>query len=343
VEWSRPQAIVDSIGLGDSTVIVFDELHKYPGWRNFLKGFFDTYDGQGFKVVTTGSARLDAYRRGADSLMGRYFLYRMHPLSVAEIVQPRGPGELLAQPRQIADEDFAALQRFGGFPEPYLRRNVRFYNRWRRNRLKLLFREDLRDTTRILEVAQVELLAEFLRQRSGRQIGYSSLAKMIRASEDSIRRWTDVLESLYFAFLIRPSSTNIPRSLLKEPRVYLWDWSLVDDPGARDENLVASHLLKAVHWWQDSGCGDFGLYYLRTKDKREVDFVVTRDARPWFLVEVKASGVKGLSANLAWFQKRTGAEHAFQVFMDGDFVEVDAFAAPRPVKVPARTFLSQLV
>jgi len=338
-----PQTVMDSIGLSDSNIIVFDELHKWTGWKNFLKGFFDTHSRRGFKVVVTGSARLDAYRRGADSLMGRYFLYRMHPLTVGEIVHPRGPGDLLTGPRPIGDEDFAALQRFGGFPEPYLRRNPRFYNRWKGNRLKLLLREDLRDSTRILEVGQVELLAEFLRQRAGQNAGFASLAKMIRASEDSIRRWIAVLESLYFCFLIRPWSHNVPRSLLKEPKVYLWDWSVIDNPGSRDENLVASHLLKAVNWWQDTGHGDFGLFYLRTKDKREVDFVVVRNNKPWFLVEAKSSGARPLSRNLSWFQERTGAEHAFQVVVDGDFVNVDAFSETRPVKVPARALLSQLI
>lgn len=87
--------------------------------------------------------------------MGRYFLYNMHPLSVAEIVHQEVLDREIFSPRAIKSEDMSALLRFGGFPEPYLKRNPRFYNRWKRTRLKLLFREELRDTTRILEVGQV--------------------------------------------------------------------------------------------------------------------------------------------------------------------------------------------
>jgi predicted AAA+ superfamily ATPase len=133
------------------------------------------------------------------------------------------------------------------------------------------------------------------------------------------------------------------RSLLKEPKVFLMDWAMVDDPGARFENLVACHLFKAVTWWQDSGLGEYGLYFLRTKDKREVDFMVSKDGRPWFIVEAKSSQTRPLSKNLAYFQTKTNAKHAFQVVADAEFEKVDCFAYDYPVKVPARTFLSQLI
>ncbi len=207
----------------------------------------------------------------------------------------------------------------------------------------MLFREELRDVTRVQEVGQVELLSEFIRQHSGQLLNYASLARKIRASQDSIRRWIGVLESLYFCFLIRPWTQNLTRSLLKEPKVYLTDWSLVDKPGVRFENMVGCHLLKAVAWWQDLGLGEYGLYFLRTKDKREVDFLVSREERPWFIVEVKSSLTHPLSKNLEYFQDRIGAKHAFQIAADVEFEKDDCFAYDYPIKVPAQTFLSQLV
>ena len=340
---SGPTAVADAIGLTRVQTIVFDELHKYTQWKTFIKGFFDTYESRRFRIVVTGSARLDAYRKGADSLMGRYFLYRMHPLSVAEIVSTcRTEGEISA-PGSIGNSDFKALIHFGGFPEPWLKRDLRFYRRWKTTRLKLLFREELRDTTRIQEIGQVELLAEFMRRQSGQLMNYASLARKIRASQDSIRRWVSVLESLYHCFLLRPWTRNIPRSLLKDPKVYLWDWSVLDDRGAVHENLVACHLLKAVHWWQDCGYGDYDLHFLRTKEKREVDFVVSRNGKPWFLVEVKSTADSNPLRNLTYFQEKTGAEHAFQVIIDADYVDADSFDVNHPVRVPARTFLSQLI
>jgi predicted AAA+ superfamily ATPase len=140
----------------------------------------------------------------------------------------------------------------------------------------------------------------------------------------------------------RPWHANVSRSLRKEPKYYLWDWAMLSDAGARNENMVASHLLKAVHYWTDLGLGEFNLFFLRTKDKREVDFLVSRDGVPWFLVEVKSSD-SNLSPNLNYFQKATGAKHAFQVIINAPFSRADCFSVSFPVKVPAKTFLSQLV
>jgi hypothetical protein len=339
-----PAAIVAEMGLSGAYTLVFDELHKYPDWRNFIKGLYDTYSHDDpYRIIVTGSARLDIYRKGADSLLGRYFIYRMHPLSIGEIAHTHIPQQHIMSPRSISDADFDALLRFGGFPDPFLRRNVRFHNRWKRMRQQLLLRQDIRDTTRIYEVGQVELLAEFLRQQAGQLSNVAALATRIRASQDSIRRWLSALESLYYCFSVRPWTRNISRSLLKEPKIYLWDWSTIDDPGMRHENFVASHLLKAVHWWQDTGLGDCGLYFLRTKDKREVDFLVVRDNEPWFLVEVKTGANQPLNKNLAYFQEYTAAPHAFQVILNADFTSADCFELHHPAKVAARTFLSQLI
>ncbi len=234
---------------------ILDEVHKYGRWKDLLKGVFDTH-GQEMRLLVTGSARMDVFRSGGDSLMGRYFPYRMHPLSAAELVGPALPGpELIAPPSPLEAEAFEALLRLGGFPEPLTKGSDRFWRRWRRLRSQQLLREDLRDLTRIQELDSVELLAELLRQRAGQQVSYSSLSRQIRASVDSIRRWVGTLETLYFCFAVRPWHSNISRSLRKGPKVYLWDWSQLDDEGARAENLVASALLKAslspqLAWFQ---------------------------------------------------------------------------------------------
>ena len=321
--------------------VVFDELHKYRSWRTFLKGFFDVYEAS-TRTVVTGSARLNFFRRGGDSLMGRYFLYRMHPLSVGELARTNAADSLVHPPERVDAGSIADLVRFGGYPEPFLKGDARFYNRWRRLRSELLFREDLRDLTMIQDAGQVEVLGTLLADRTAGLLNYSTLAADLNASVDSVRRWTAALEALYYSFTVRPWHRNVPKSLRKQPKVFLWDWSMVDDVGARNENLVAAHLLKAVHWWTDVGMGTFELFYLRDKAKREADFLVTRDGNPWFLAEVKSSRGR-LSPSLAYFQKATGAAHAFQVVMDAEYVDTDCFASPGPTSVPASTFLSQLV
>lgn len=335
-------ALAEEIGFNKSQVVVFDELHKYPEWKNFIKGFYDVYAKDNFQVIITGSANFNIYRKGADSLMGRYFLYRMHPLTVGEIAYKTYLDNEIRKPKSIPDSAFKALLTYGGFPEPFLKSDKKFFNKWKGLRKQLLFREDLRDLTRIHEINQVEVLAELIQLNASRQCNYSSYSKKIRASENSVRSWISALESLYYCFRITPWSNNISKSLTKEPKIYLWDWSSIDDEGARNENFVASHLLKAVNWWSDNGFGDYDLFYLRTFEKREVDFLVTKNKKPWFLVEVKTKEEK-LNKNLSFFQERTNAEHAFQVIVNKEFVDKDCFSVRYPVAVSARTFLSQLI
>ena len=338
-----PGHVAEFIGLPRSPVIIFDEIHKYPHWKIFLKGFYDTFGNQAnMRIIVTGSARLDIYRKGGDSLMGRYFLYRMHPLTVAELISPAVPEDGIKKPAKLPGDQWQRLVNFGGFPQPFLRGNKRFYNRWKRTRLSQVFREDIYDIARVQEIRLVEMLAELISRQAGQLTNYSSLAQRLRVSEDSVRRWLGILESLYHSFAVRPWHNNLARSLRKVPKYYLWDWAMVEETGARNENMIACHLLKAVHFWTDIGMGSFGLYFLRTKDKREVDFLVSRDGKPWFLVEVK-TGNAPLNKNLAYFQKATNAQNAFQVTMDDPFTDADCFSVPYPVKVPAQTFLSQLV
>ena len=322
-------------------VVVFDELHKFRRWKALLKGFFDSY-AERVRIIATGSSRLDVYRRGGDSLMGRYFLYRMHPLSVAEVIRQEIPDAPIQPATPIAEEEFSALWAHGGYPEPYLRRDSRFSTRWRSLRSQQLLREEIRDLTRIQELGQVEVLGRLLTERSGSQLVYSSLAGEVRVSLDTIRRWIDALTSLYLGFLVRPWFKNVAKSLRKEPKWFLRDWSGIDDPGARAETFVACHLLKAVEGWTDLGLGEFELRYLRDKEKREVDFLVVRDRKPWFLVEVKSEDAS-LSPALRRFQEQVKAPHAFQAVLRLDHVNADCFRTREPTVVPARTLLSQLL
>lgn len=338
--------LFEQIGLHElrdrRSVVAFDELHKYKDWKNYLKGLFDLYEQQ-LALLVTGSARMDIFRKGGDSLMGRYFHYRMHPLSLREISAPLDTGELLQTTQKPAADALKQLIRFGGFPEPFLKADTRFYNRWQQLRQQQLIFEDIRDSNAVQDIAQLDVLASLLREQSGQVVRYSTLARQINASVDTIRRWITLLESFYYAFRITPWHQNLASSLRKEPKIYLWEWSRIKDTGARNENLIASHLLKAVHWWTDHGLGDYQLHYLRTKDQKEVDFLISRDNRPWLLVEVKSSAKQPLNKHLGWFQEKTGAEHAFQVVMDMPYVEVDCFAARTPLKVSAENLLMRLV
>jgi len=341
------RAVGESLGLAEASkakrTLVFDEIHRYSKWKGFLKGFFDLYE-DGARIFATGSARLDVYKRGGDSMMGRYFPYRIHPLSVAELIDPSIPSEkdIVRMPRPLDDAQWEALNTFGGFPEPFANGTMRFLRKWRALRLEQLLREDIRDMTKSAELDQIEALAMILANRSGDQLVMAPLACDVTTSEPTVKKWIAQLKALYYGFTIRPYFKNMENSIRKTPKWYLRDWSGIEDLGKRFETFVACHLLKAVECWTDLGLGEFELCYLRDKQKREVDFAVLRDRQPWFLVEAK-KGRESLSPALGHFQRATGARHAFQVVFDEPFSGGNPFDETKPVIVSARTFLSQLV
>jgi predicted AAA+ superfamily ATPase len=341
----QPAALVTHLGLDrlseSGVLLALDELHKFPRWKGFLKGLFDRWSPQ-LKMIVTGSSRLDVYRRSGDSLMGRYFIYRMHPLSVGEILRQEVPHRLVRPPAEISTKDFSALWEHGGYPEPFLKRDGRFTTRWQSLRLEQCLKEDIRDLTHIHELSQIETLGRLLVTQAGRQVVYSNLSQEVHVAVDTVRRWINALGSLHFGFLLRPWFRNVAKSLRKEPRWYPRDWCSVEDPGARAETFIACHLLKAAEGWTDLGLGKFELCYLRDKDKREVDFVVVQNGKPWFLVECKKKDDR-LSDSLSYFQKQTAAPHAFQAILEMDYVNSDCFSRKDPVIVPAKTLLSQLL
>lgn len=328
--------------LEQKPIIVFDEIHKYKYWRTFLKGLIDEHKGD-VDVLVTGNAKLNIYRRGSDSLMGRYFNYRVHPLSIAEILRTTLPESMISLPQKIVNDKFEALFEFGGFPEPFIKQDKKFYLQWQGMRQEQMIKEDIRDLAHIQELSQLEMLAFFLKEQTGQLVEYSNLAKKIRVSDQTIRRWITVLESFFYCFTIKPWSTNITRSLLKQPKIYLWDWSLLEDKGAKVENFVASHLLKAVHFWTDIGFGKFELYFLRDKEKNEVDFLITQNKKPWIMIEVKNSADERISTSLQKFQSQLNVPYVFQLVFDMDYIEKDCFSKKGPIIVPVKTFLSQLI
>jgi len=284
-------------------LLVFDEIHKARGWKRTLKGLFDTRPHIA-DVLVTGSARLNVYKKGGDSLLGRAFHFRLHPFSMAELERPRLPSapderrEALAgrslRRSTAASERFDGLMRFGGFPAPFLAASDRQARLWRRSRVEKVIREDLRDLSRLPELSRVEMLAALLPSRVGSPLSRNSLRQDLEVSFDTVTRWLAALTELYYVYEIRPFATRVARSLTKEGKLYLWDWSEVTEPGPRFENLVANHLLKACDYWTDTGEGTFELRLLRNREKEEIDFLIVRDGHPWLPVEAKVSDVTPL-------------------------------------------------
>jgi len=262
-------------------LLILDELHKMKRWKAWLKGIYDT-EGLNPSIVVTGSARLETHRKVGDSMAGRYFPFRLHPLDVKEVCSVL-PGQ---EPGKVLED----LLRVGGFPEPFLKGTEGFYNRWRRTHLDIILRQDLIELETVRDILQIETLIELLRTRVGSPVSYASLARDLSCSDKTVRSWLTVLENMYVVFRVAPYHRNIARALHKAPKYYFYDVGQVKgDLGAKLENLVACALLKEIHFRIDCLGEPLTLNYLRTKDGLEVDFVLTRDDEPVLLMEVKWS------------------------------------------------------
>lgn len=324
---------------GGRALVVLDELHTWRTWKRWLKGEFDRHR-ETLAFLVTGSARLDVYRRGGDSLQGRYHHYRLHPFSVAE-AEGRFPdvdraGDALAIDGRAGDS-LEALMAFGGFPEPFLAQTGRTHRRWQRDRLDRFFREDVRELDAVRDLSAIEHMAELLVRRVGSPLSLNSLREDLDVSHRAVTHWLDVLDYLYHVVRVRPFEGRRVRSLKRMPKAYLWDWSLVPERGPRFENLVAMHLLKFVHVLQDTQGLDVDLQYLRDRTGREVDFLVTAGKRPWFAVETKLAD-RAIDPSLRYFGDRLRIPHLYQVVLesDRDFVEHGIRC------VPAARFLTAL-
>ena len=329
--WAKkPSDVIPAPGDGPVPLVVLDEIHKDRLWKRNLKGLFDTLTSP-CDFLVTGSAHLNVYRRGSDSLLGRYFHFHLHPFSLREmerddVLDPDGTLQALfsraLKPGRQAGENLTSLMTFGPFPEPLFGQNTKSANLWRRNREQIVIREDLRDISRLPDLGRIEMMTTLLPDRVGSLFSVASLREDLEVSFDTVRRWTTYLKELYYLFEIKPYSQKISRSLRRKGKIYLWDYAGIRVESARFENLVACHLLKACHFWTDTGEGEFALYFLRNKEKQEIDFLIVRDRVPWLPVEVKLSD-SAPSSNWRKFAGMLPCAHGLQIVRQPQWTSYD--------------------
>ncbi len=336
-----PEAVLRALNLERArereVTIVFDNLHGYRDWKAFLRKFGARCGARARVVVTLlcFKSKLPAHAE----------LVRINPWTVGECARRVPAGSPIAASGHISDEDWVALLEHGGFPEPFRKRDAKFTQRWHDRRRVQLTAHDLPRLASVRDPDRMQMLAVILSDNSAEPLSYSRLGRQLGVSVDTVTRWVELLVDLQFGFCVRPWFSGVPKALRKEPRWFLRDWSAVLDPTARMRTLIACHLLKSVQGWGDLGMGRFELRYVRDKLRREVDFLVLRDRRPWFLVCVAGEAPRGGVAPpvLGYFQRITRARHAFHLVMDSSFSGIDCFAHTEPIVVSARTLLSQLL
>ncbi|MBN1103148.1 MAG: ATP-binding protein [Deltaproteobacteria bacterium] len=308
-----------SLGIRDPW-IVFDEIHKRTRWRDILKGAYDIF-GKDFRFLVTGSARLDLFRRSGDSLVGRYNLFHMMPLNIREVTGLKCSPCFLREnetwrlirdferqvslplPREV-EETYMSLREYGPFPEPFLRQNERFSRKWHQDYLSLVVRQDLKDVSRVAELDKVEHLLQLFPDRITAPLSMANLARELEAAHTTVKSWLEQLKRLYVLFSIDPWTQKISRGLKKEKKWFFLDWHYAPVGSARLENMVATYLYRACLCLSDMGYGCYRLHYIRTLDKREIDFLVTVDHRPVMAMEVKSGDLhpaSSLKTRQKWF------------------------------------------
>jgi len=314
--------ILDKSWRRDVPVVVLDELHKKPEWKSWLKGIVDK-ESHKPPLFVTGSAKMNIFRKGGDSLAGRYFLHRLFPFSIKELVY-NGINSVDACRMLLAT---------GGFPEPCIKGSVSWAKRWRKTHIERIITEDLLNLEKVNDIANIELLVDFLSQRVGTPVSYSSLARDLSVSPHTIKHWISILETLYVIFIVRPWSKKLQRTISKEPKIYFYDIGRISEKkiDARLKNLAALLLLKRQNYLEDSRGESNGVYYIRDREKRETDFLTTRDGDVEFLIEIKKRD-SNLSKSLKYFSKRIDHRESFQLVyelnrpVDLDGIKIRSFS-----------------
>ncbi|MGE3920532.1 MAG: ATP-binding protein [Gammaproteobacteria bacterium] len=351
-QWTKdPQLILPIISDGIKPIIILDELHKAKLWKRSLKGLYDTEDGR-YDILVTGSARLNVYRKGSDSLMGRYYHFRLHPFSVSELlknqhyIEPNNLISVLFSTNQKsfsqAEQVLKQLYEFGPFPEPLFSENSKTLSLWQRNRVEKIIREDLRDLSRLPELSQIEMLASLLPERVAQPLSMPSLSEDLEVAYTTVKRWINYLRELYYIYTLKPYVKSLTRALKKENKLYLWDWSEVEKKGARFENLIASHLLKYCDYLTETGVGDFELRYLKNKEKFEIDFLIVQNSKVFLAVEAKFSDEEP-SVSWAKFMKQIKCQYGVQLVMKPGVHKIYEYNDYKILVISAAQFLQYLI
>ncbi|MDQ7826685.1 MAG: ATP-binding protein [Candidatus Eremiobacteraeota bacterium] len=302
----------------EKPLVAFEEIHKHRAWKNVLKGLYDLHSAEA-QFIITGSARLDFFRQSGDSLVGRYFPYRMLPAGLAEVaddfhfvqkdakfLSAPGPGGYLPLLQRVPEkpfkETFERLMRFSGFPEPYLKAREEFSRKWRKIYQSLLIGEDLRELSRIGDIKGIEQLLLLLPERVGSPLSVNSLREDLQVAHKTVVNWLEALKKIYLVFSISPWEGTLSRAIRKESKYYFFDWTMVKGEGPQFENALALGLLRFLCRLNEQGAGDFDLHYVRTREGHEVDFLITYDRKPLVLIEAKARE-RSLTRSVSYFSR----------------------------------------
>lgn len=345
----RDPVFFEAVERKDSSkpLVVFDEIHKYRDWKNYLKGVYDQFNKK-YQFLVSGSGRLDIYQKGGDSLAGRYFLFHLWPFTIAELGERnRTYKSFLKEPLYMSMQQgsrlgkiWSQLSKQSGFPEPFLSNRATTYHRWSNTYSQQLIREDIRDMTGIKSAKDLETLYLLLPSKIGSPLSIPSLARDLHVSYNSIHSWLTIFEKFFLVFSITPWTRRITRAIHKERKIYLWDTPKIENSAARFENMVALELLRAVNAWNDMGYGSYSLHYIKNKEQQEVDFLISKGRNPFLLIEAKIADTQP-SLILKKIQRVLNIP-AIQLINEGSGYQMLSNEKQSILIAPAYQWLSQL-
>lgn len=316
LNWDYPEdrEKILNLELPATSTLIFDEIHKYKKWRNYLKGLYDK-NKKSKKILVTGSARLDLYRYSGDSLQGRYHYLRLHPLSIDEL-------------KTNSLEDFQTLFKLGGFPEPFLKGTEVDAKRWSREYRQRILRDDISSIEKISDLGSAELVLMRLPQLVGSPLSIQSISEDVQISFKTIKRWIDIFERFYAIYRLLPMGSPQIKAVKKEQKHYHYDWTLVTDLGLRFENMIGNHLLKKVNYLEDTQGRNIELRFYKDREGREVDFVVVEDSVPVLFIECKYNDTS-VSPHLRYLKNKFPNVPAYQLTMNSK----KDFESPEGIRV----------
>lgn len=308
-------AFFENVDRVDSSkpLVILDEIHKYKTWKNYLKGIYDQFSND-YLFLITGSGRLELMQKGGDSLAGRYVEFHLFPFTIAELsASGTGFDEFIRDPLRGFDKGETAragrlwesLDTLGGFPEPFLKGKKTFWQKWSQTYARQIIRDDIRSLSELHNIDTMETLFSLLPSRVGSPFSINNAAGDLQVAFETVKNWLNLFDLYYLTFRVNPWTRKIPRAILKEKKMYLFNYPLVNDPAARFENMAALELLRSVHSWSERGFGNYSLHYIRNKEKEEVDFLIANNNTPVLLVEAKMTQ-DALARSLADFQQVLG-------------------------------------
>lgn len=291
--------------------IIFDEIHKYKNWKNYLKGIYDEFFKE-YLFLISGSGRLNTYQKGGDSLAGRYLMFHLFPFTISELsAKKRRFSDFIKDPISkfkinnpaTTQKNWKKLFELSGFPEPFTKNKKTFWTKWTKNYTNQIIREDIRDISNIKNINDVEILFSLLPSKIGSPISINNLANDIQIANKTAKDWLSLFNATYLTFQLSPWTKKISRAITKEKKIYLFNYPTIQEDGKRFENMAAVELYRIIHYWNESGYGNFKLHYIRNKEKEEVDFIISDNNTPIMLIEAKNSDTK-ISKSLINFQNK---------------------------------------